>query len=431
MSNNDNTYLDVFASVFGADGSASAKRKIWSNPNPDASITKTEEKPLWRENPRIRSWFPLNDYQKRQTINVPVYEGEPKFYRPAVSRRLYNGKRALMFHNIAPNGSLKYFFKTLSNNRGENTTSATPDNLANTVSISDFGTYTSPAFSDAESLISEVYGTGAMSVKGYDREIFVAASGVKRVDIQTGYHDYGSNHYQFRRWVYSKADQEVRLEFFALSADQQGNMTQEALTALTRTTPFREKPYIVSMAVGDFDGDKYNNEVALMINSRKEIRLFVYRLNFSNGKLDVKSLGGESGIQVYTSELWGYLLESQPVSDMTAGDFDGDGKDEIAVLYKRPWRATDLKNDKGWREGPMVGDVNCKVYQWNANKGEIDTDEAAKDYHSERLQDNWNDDLPEAWVSGVVGLRAVAADLDGDGKSEIVTLLLGYVHHKK
>ena len=32
LSNNDNTYLDVFASVFGADGSASAKRKIWSNP---------------------------------------------------------------------------------------------------------------------------------------------------------------------------------------------------------------------------------------------------------------------------------------------------------------------------------------------------------------------------------------------------------------
>ena len=40
LSNNDNTYLDVFASVFGTDGSASGKRKIWSNPNPDTSITK-------------------------------------------------------------------------------------------------------------------------------------------------------------------------------------------------------------------------------------------------------------------------------------------------------------------------------------------------------------------------------------------------------
>lgn len=232
------------------------------------------------------------------TIKVPVYEGEPKFYRPAVSRRLYNGKRALMFHNIAPNGSLKYFFKTLSNNRSEYTTSTTLDNLASTVSISDFGTYTSPALSDAESLISEVYGTGAMSVKGYDREIFVAASGVNRVD---DYSDYQED--QFRRRIIPKDDQEVRLEFFAVSADQQGNMTYEALTALTRTTPFRHKPHIVSIAVGDFDGDKYNNEVALMINSRKEIRLFVYRLNFSNGKLDVKSLGGESGIQFYTTDL--------------------------------------------------------------------------------------------------------------------------------
>ncbi|MBR1437407.1 MAG: hypothetical protein IJ587_02600, partial [Synergistaceae bacterium] len=127
LTDNDNTYLDVFASVFGADGSASAKRKIWSNPNPDTSITKYEEKKRWQ---RINSFSSLSSYQERETVRVPVYEGEPKFYRPAVSRKLYNGKRALMFHNIAPNGSLKYFFKTLSSTRDENMVGATPDNLA-------------------------------------------------------------------------------------------------------------------------------------------------------------------------------------------------------------------------------------------------------------------------------------------------------------
>ncbi len=75
LSNNDNTYLDLFASVFGADSSASAKRKICSNHNPDTSITKWEVKPL--------------------------YESEPKFFRPAVLHKLYNGERALMSHNIA------------------------------------------------------------------------------------------------------------------------------------------------------------------------------------------------------------------------------------------------------------------------------------------------------------------------------------------
>ena len=162
LADNDNTSLDVFTSLFGADGSASAKRKIWSNPNPDVSITKTKEIHRYemseeskRQEARLRE---LNGekYRERtennldrEMIRVPMYEGEPKFYRPAVSRRLYNGKRALMFHNIAPNGSLKYFFKTLSSTRDENMVGATPDNLANTIRISDFGTYTSPAFSNA------------------------------------------------------------------------------------------------------------------------------------------------------------------------------------------------------------------------------------------------------------------------------------------
>ncbi len=420
LSNNDNTYLDVFASVFGEDATASTKRKIWSNPNPDTSITKYEEKPAF-QNPAFSF---LN-----HNIRVPVYEGEPKFYRPAVSRKLYNGKRALMFHNIAPNGSLKYFFKTLSNTRDENTTDITPTGLVNLVNISDLDTYTSPAFSDAENLISEVYGTGVMSVKGYDREIFVAASGLTKVDIQSEYDT--SPFHAFHRYVNTKTDQEVRLEFFALKADDNGTMTQEPLTALTQTTPFRGKPYIASLAVGDFDGDKYNNEAALMINTKNDIYIFVYRLNYSDGKLTLRSLGDASGIHVYSTDQWGNDLESQPVSDMVAGDFDGDGISEIALFFKIARRATDLANKKGWDGGPMTGDIHCKIHKWNAEKRAFDTAETAKDYHYEKLKDGAFDDLPEAWITGVAGLRAAAADLDGDGKDEIVTLLLGYVHHKQ
>ncbi len=379
LADEDKTYLDVFASLFGEDGSASAKRKIWSNPNPDVSITK--------------------------------YEGEPKFYRPAVSRRLYNGKRVLMLHNIAPNGSLKYFFKTLSSTKDENTTDTTPDNLANTVSISDFGTYTSPAFSNAENYISEVYGTGVMSVKGYDREIFVAASGVNR---------------------YSQADQEVRLEFFAVGADNEGNMKYEALTGLTRTTPFRQKPYIVSLAVGDFDGDKYNNEVALMINALQDIWIFVYRLNYSNGKLELTSLGDRRGIHAFSTNQWDNDIERQPVTDMVAGDFDGDGTDEIALLFKIPNRsnAKDIKDAKGWPDGPMVGDIHCKIHKWNAGRGAYDIDETSQSYTQTDVTNGTTNIYSQATVSGVIGLRAAAADLDGDGKSEIVTLLLGYYHRK-
>ena len=420
----DNTYVDVYASVFGTDASASDARKILTTyPTSDPAVGKYEEKPLYTTD---------NFFTRGRTTRVPVYEGEPKFFRPAVSRKLYNGKRALMFHNMAPNGSLKYYFKTLSNTRSENSTESTPTGLVNLVNISDFGTYTSPAFSNAEKFISEVYGTGVMSVKGYDREIFVAASGAGRATVKEGYRHVGLFFGdQYYRSVDYDLQNEVRLEFFAVSADAQGNMKQEPLTALTHETPFRNKPHIVSMAVGDFDGDKYSNELALMIHTSKEIRLFVYRLNFSNGRLSLGSLGDSNGMEVYSSDLWMNYLEEQPVADMAVGDFDADGKDEIAVLYKRPNYATALKNDKGWRSGPMVGDINCKVYQWNANRRYFDTQETAKDYHYERLKDGAFDDLPEAWVSGVIGLRAVAADLDGDGKSEIATILLGYVHHKQ
>ena len=424
LSNNDNTYLDVFASVFGSDGSASTKRKLWSNPTPDTSITKYEEKPMFQN--------PILPWLKERTVRVPVYEGEPKFFRPAVSRKLYNGKRALMFHNIAPNGSLKYFFKTLSNTRTTSTTDLTPNNLVNMVNISDVDTYTSPAFSNAENLISEVYGTGVMSVKGYDREIFVAASGVTKVDIQSGYRLISFVNNPFYRYVDPKPDQEMRLEFFAINADNEGNLKQEPLTALTQTTPFRNKPYIVSMAVGDFDGDKYNNEIAVMINTEKDIRLFVYRLNYSDGKLTLRAMTDASGIHVFSTNLWLNYLEEQPVSDMTAGDFDGDGKDEIALLYKEPEKsnAANIKDERGWREGPMVGDIHCKVYQWNANTGSFNSQETTKSYVKTDVENGTMDMYPYAKVSGVLGLRAAAADLDGDGKSEIVTLLLGYFHRK-
>ena len=421
----DNTYADVYASVFGSDGSASDARKIFTTyPTSDPAVGKYEEKK------RFVGGF-MEDLYKISTVRVPVYEGEPKFFRPAVSRKLYNGKRALMFHNIAPNGSLKYYFKTLSNTIGEDSADLTPTALVNSVNITDFGTYTSPAFSNAENLIGEVYGTGVMSVKGYDSEIFVAASGLNRVNIESVYDPLPFGSQIYRYGVSPKTNQEVRLEFFAINADSEGNMTQEPLTALTRTTPFRNKPHIVSIAVGDFDGDKYNNELALMIHSSKEIKLFVYRLSYSDGKLTLRSMSDASGMEVYSSTLWLNYLEEQPVADMTVGDFDADGKDEIAVLYKRPSRATALKDERGWRDGPVTGDINCMVYQWNANSRNFVTDETAKAYNKEELIDSAFDMLPEARVAGVVGLRAAAADLDGDGKSEIVTLLLGYYHHKQ
>ncbi|MBQ7733546.1 MAG: hypothetical protein IJT58_05960, partial [Synergistaceae bacterium] len=94
-----------------------------------------------------------------------------------------------------------------------------------------------------------------------------------------------------------------------------------------------------------------------------------------------------------------------------------------------PSRAESLKNEKGWPNGPMTGAIHCKIHKWNAEKRAFDTAETAKAYNKEELIHHALN--PYAKVAGVIGLRAATADLDGDGKDEIVTLLLGYYHSKR
>ena len=176
------TYLDVFATTFSADAHPSTKRRIFETPQ--------ETSPKY-----------YDGYSERQSVH------------PAVSRKLYNGKRALMFHNFDKSGKLKYYFKTLSNTRDENSTDVTPDALVNSVRISDFGGYTQPAYQDYGNRLMEVYGTGAMDIKNYEREIFVGVSSVSSQPVDS------DSYYSH-----------VYLEFFAISADAEGAMKQEPLT---------------------------------------------------------------------------------------------------------------------------------------------------------------------------------------------------------
>ncbi|MCR5347308.1 MAG: hypothetical protein K6E38_05970 [Fretibacterium sp.] len=430
---NGNSYVDVFAEIFDKDASASNRKISTTYPTSDPAIGKYEEKPKWRYALNNSPFW--NPQDKDATVRVPLYAGEGKFFRPAVSRSIYNGKRALMFHNLAPNGSLKYYFKALSNNRTESANATTTAALVNSVQISDIGTYTSPNLSGAENSVAEVYGTGVMSVKGYERDIFVAASGATKVSVQEGYDSsYIPGWRRFYKYVSPEGQNDVRLEFFGVGPNDKGNLTQEPLTALTQTTSYNGYPKIVSLAVGDFDGDKYNNEVALMINTNNNIWLFVYRLTLSDGKLVLRALGDASGLLVHSTDQWGSYIENQPATDMVAGDFDGDGKSEIAVLFKFTGRITDpadIKDARGWPDGPMGGDVYCRIYRWNAEKRAVEfCGQGIKSYTQKDVNNGTWDEFPQATVSGILGLRAAAADLDGDGKDEIVTLLLGYYHRK-
>ncbi len=71
-------------------------------------------------------------------------------FHPAVSRRLYNAKRVLMFHNISHNnGQLTYYFKPLSNTITSHDNGLKPDERVDTVQISDLGEYTPARFSQS------------------------------------------------------------------------------------------------------------------------------------------------------------------------------------------------------------------------------------------------------------------------------------------
>ena len=146
----------------------------------------------------------------------------------------------------------------------------------------------------------------------------------------------------------------------------------------------------VAIAAGDFNGDGYKDEIAIGWNDSTGVFCNIYKVNSSDGKT-VSVTGLMSDCVHGGVQSWGTDEAHQSSVIALAGDFDGDGVQEAAIVTKT--------------NGLNLGDMRVKVFK--------------------RTSSGWTNSELDAATNEFWGtLKATRADLNGDGQDEIVVLVL-------
>ena len=276
---------------------------------------------------------------------------------------------------------------------------------------------------------------GGMTVKGYDREVtaYLFRNG-ETINLYLGYIQIGSGD----NWNETYSD-------YAVSGSWSGK------TGGSDNVPkmFDGTVYFpVSMAVGDFDGDGYKNEIVVVFTNRVAVRYVVLQVTHTTDAPDYSSFtvstlnnGDVDSYNYYNSNNnWDTryadrYLNMDGISCTyslctVAGDFDGDGKDEFAIV----WRDTSPDDDQ-FKLPPhdsslfcgYTGKIHLRTYKWNGSGFQTEEDVRVFDILGGRSDNDnrWNDiDLP-------LGVKAAVGDFDGDGRDDIAVLrvMLQYTEH--
>ena len=245
--------------------------------------------------------------------------------------------------------------------------------------------------------------SGALIIKGLNKDVFVYAHSTAPRD----------EHYTSGSLV---------LDFFATDRNETGSVSMQTSLHTFKIMEYGDSWYsdslgnkgcgleAVDIATGDFDGDGYENEIALCVNADHQLYIMVYSVSYSSSKLNVQE------VYRFTSE--GYYHMSYDNSDkylgasIAAGDFDGDGKQEVAVIYLSP------QKDSYYAERSLTADVvkyRTSSRIWDRSSQVLLTVRVSSNGYSYYSNSKTDWSKPST-------LLPTKADFDGDGKDEIALL---------
>ena len=229
-----------------------------------------------------------------------------------------------------------------------------------------------------------MWGNAAMTIKGMeDKDIFVLAH-------SSPMNQAGSLH----------------LYFLGVDRNESGDLSSHHINVTGGDQYFghmvkdyyyeEDFPRAVAITAGDFDGDGYKNEIVVCICDSHATFAYTFSVTCKNGTdLTVTNIG----YHVVDNHYHNYEVAygHQPSIAAVAGDFDGDGVQEVALITR-----TNYESILGHFN--RMKDIRVRVYKYTSS--------------------GWiNEELNTFDDSGGT-FKATRADLNGDGQDELVILVL-------
>ena len=208
----------------------------------------------------------------------------------------------------------------------------------------------------------------------------------------------------------------------------------------------------ISMAVGDFNNDGYANEIVVVETDRNAIHYNVLQISHTgstpkDARFSVSEFQrGDVGSYIYNGgqkyradhdEHMAYRERGNNMDGLTctyshcvvAGDFDGDGKTEFAIVYRDTLPNNKLLsvfrkvNAILYKHSLFVGytgSIHVKTYKWDGS-----TFKTEEDVHDSNIYRQTNGpDVGKYWfdIDVALGVKAAVGDFDGDGRDDIAVL---------